>query len=174
MAGPYRVRPARPDEAGRLTAIARASKAHWGYPAPWLEAWRDALTFTPTGVEATTTRVAVGPDGVPVACYVLVGAGREVQLEHCWVHPSVIGRGIGRMLVRHAAETARSAGAEALRILSDPNAEPFYARLGAERIGVVRADVCGERRVLPDLRLDIAAAASALAAGESGGAGRSG
>src|SRR5438128_97160 len=44
----YRVRivRARSTDAAKLSAIARAAKAHWGYPAHWLERWCEQLTIT--------------------------------------------------------------------------------------------------------------------------------
>lgn len=39
-------------EAGRLTELARAAKAHWGYPPAWLAAWEGELTITPATVAA--------------------------------------------------------------------------------------------------------------------------
>ena len=152
MTGPVTIRPARPDEARRLTEIATAAKRHWGYPEAWLAAWRDGLTFTPAFVAAHRVWVAV--DGVPVACSALVGT----ELEHLWVEPSQMGRGIGRALFEHAAQAARDGGETDVWITSDPHAEAFYLRMGAERVGHVRADVCGERRALPRLRLALRAA----------------
>ena len=94
---------------------------------------------------------------MPIACYALVGTEAVVQLEHVWVEPSQIGRGLGRTLFEHAVATARDRGASAFLIDSDPNAEAFYERLGAERVGILRADVCGQRRQLPQLRFDFRA-----------------
>lgn len=74
-----------------------------------------------------------------------------MELEHFWVEPSSIGRGLGRTLFDHAVATARTAGGRSLFIDSDPNAEPFYERMGAERVGWTRTDVCGECRELPRL-----------------------
>ena len=39
QAGPT-LRGARATDARRLSEIARAAKAHWGYPAAWLAGWR--------------------------------------------------------------------------------------------------------------------------------------
>ncbi|PAP75608.1 GNAT family N-acetyltransferase [Rubrivirga marina] len=149
------IRPARPAEADRLTEIALAAKRHWGYPETWMDAWRDALAFTPDGVEAHLVHVATEADDVPVACVALSVDGDAVELEHLWVEPAAMGRGLGRALFEHAVRVARDAGGTALFIDSDPFAEPFYQRMGAERVGWTRADVLGERRELPRLRFDL-------------------
>lgn len=152
------IRRARPEEADRLTALAFAAKGHWGYPDHWLEAWRDDLTFTPAFVAAHPVYVAVDEEDAPVACYALLpsGGSGEVELEHFWVHPDAMGRGLGRRLFEHAAGVARSLGGDALLIDSDPYAEDFYRRMGAERVGEVRADMDGQRRELPRLRYALA------------------
>ena len=57
---------------------------------------------------------------------------------------------MGQVLFEHAIERADSFGAETLRIEADPNAEGFYRRMGAERVGEnVYEIVEGHSRVLP-------------------------
>lgn len=145
------LRPALPSDAARLTAIALAAKRHWGYPEAWIEAWIDGLTFTPDYIRAHHVTVAEA-DGLAVACAVLEGVSGEIGVEHVWVDPPWIGRGIGRRLFEHAVASGREMGATALVIHSDPHAGPFYERMGCEPDGTVRADVCGEARELPCYR----------------------
>jgi len=71
------------------------------------------------------------------------------ELEHMWIKPEYIGTGVGRALFLHLKERAVNLGLPALEISSDPNAEGFYQRLGAKRIGDVRSEIEGEPRVLP-------------------------
>ncbi len=52
-------------------------------------------------------------------------------------------------------ERVRSVRPGPLLIESDPHAEGFYLRLGARRVGSLRADVGAVRRTLPVLRLDL-------------------
>jgi predicted N-acetyltransferase YhbS len=68
-------------------------------------------------------------------------------------HPDHMGHGIGDVLLRHAMACARENGADALRIVSDPNAETFYAKYGAERVDMVPSQP--EGRELPLLRLPV-------------------
>ncbi|GAB5537504.1 MAG: GNAT family N-acetyltransferase [Rubricoccaceae bacterium] len=157
MPSAHTIRRARPEEAERLTDIALASKSHWDYPQTWIDVWRDGLTFTEAYITENAVYVAVDEDNTPIACYALEGTGAEIQLEHVWVLPTSMGLGLGKALVAHAADTASSLGATALLIHSDPNAEPFYEKLGAVTIGSVRADVCGERRELPRTRYELPA-----------------
>jgi ribosomal protein S18 acetylase RimI-like enzyme len=77
----------------------------------------------------------------------------ELFLFDLWVAPEVIGQGLGRRLWRHLVKTARSKGDKYFLIESDPNAESFYLRMGARRVGAVEAPPFG--RMLPLLRYDL-------------------
>jgi predicted N-acetyltransferase YhbS len=78
------------------------------------------------------------------------------ELSHLWILPEYMRRGIGQRLVSELCEAARLAGAERLRIESDPQAEPFYLRQGAVRVGDTPAPMPGApQRTLPILELDL-------------------
>jgi GNAT superfamily N-acetyltransferase len=94
-----------------------------------------------------------------VGFYALSGDGRRRELEHMWVDPDSIGTGVGRLLFSHLVRHLRRDGVTKLTIASDPNAEGFYRKLGARRVGSVPSRPPGRR--LPLLVLD-------LPAGESG------
>lgn len=141
---------AMPAHAPALSAIALAAKAHWGYPAHWLERWRDELTITREFVAANDTFAACVEEEI-VAFYALLQAPDALRLEHLWVLPKWMGQGIGRRLFNHAAEQAARRVATSLTIEADPNAEPFYLHLGAVRIGASISEIDGARRELPIL-----------------------
>ena len=148
------IRPARPGEAQILTKIAKTAKAYWGYPAAWLEEWRDLLTITPQFVEANETFAAV-VKGEIVAFYALVTSGGTLRLEHLWVLPEQMRHGIGRKLFEHAVGRAKSRGVLCLTIEADPNAETFYRHMGAVKIGAISTKVEGGHRELPLLSFDL-------------------
>jgi GNAT superfamily N-acetyltransferase len=58
-------------------------------------------------------------------------------------------RGTGRTLFEHAVNQARAAGFDLIKIEADPNAEGFYERMGARRVGTSVSEVEGEKRELP-------------------------
>src|SRR5436305_10762671 len=147
---------ATPEQAPCLTAIAHAAKRHWGYPEAWIAAWRDILTITPATVGAQVMATAV-EGGEAIGFYGLLPGAGTWTMEHLWVLPEWIGRGVGGRLFAHAVETARAAGATALEIEADPNAAPFYRHQGAQPVGEVRGEVLGQPRVLPLLRLALGA-----------------
>jgi GNAT superfamily N-acetyltransferase len=145
---------AKPGDADALTRITFAAKRHWGYPDRWIERWRETLTISPEFVRLNET-YAAAVEGKPVGFYALVGEGREIELEHLWVLPEFIGTGIGRALFDHAVRKAASLGVQVVRIESDPNAEGFYRRMGARRVGEISYPMDGQKRTLPILVVEV-------------------
>jgi GNAT superfamily N-acetyltransferase len=145
---------ARPDEASELTAIARSSKGHWGYPKDWLRRWEDVLTITPEYIRMYPTYVAFSTGHIAGFCSIRTRE-REAYLDHLWVLPSELRRGIGRLLFEIAEGVARTAGAARLKVESDPHAEEFYIRMGASRYGRVAAAMDGQERHLALLEKDL-------------------
>jgi GNAT superfamily N-acetyltransferase len=146
------IRRAVPEDAGALSRIAFAAKAHWGYPERWMERWREGLTITPEFVEGNEVHVAV-VEREPAGFYALVGEGRRIELEHLWVLPERMGTGLGRALFDHATGRAAVLDAETVGIEADPNAEGFYRRMGATRVGENVYEIDGQERELPLLTL---------------------
>jgi GNAT superfamily N-acetyltransferase len=150
---------AKPEDAGALTDIAHAAKGHWGYPERWIESWRDILTMRPEFITTNIAFCAID-DGRTVGFYVLTTESDGLHLDHLWILPEAIRRGIGRALFKHAVKQAAAAGFNAIQIEADPNAEGFYQRMGAVRIGQGIGEVCGERRELPLLEYRVEAGLS--------------
>ncbi len=145
---------AEPDDADALTRIAIAAKRYWGYPERWIEQWQEALTITPGFITDNEVYAAVFEEEMG-GFYALVERGSKVELEHLWVSPEHIGAGIGRALFDHAVRRAAALGATTLSIEADPNAEGFYRRMGARRVGENIYEIEGHRRELPLLILDV-------------------
>ncbi len=150
------IRPARPAEADALTALSMAGKRYWGYPEPWLEAWRELLTITPEYVAAKVLFCAEDEAGRVVGFSALERTGGRWWLESLFLAPAWIGCGLGRRLFEHAAQAAQWLGATELLLEADPNAEGFYLRLGAQRIGQRVSHLTGTERVVPLLRYTLA------------------
>ena len=155
---PLEIRRAAPVDAARLTAIARAAKAHWRDPAAWLTAWEPVLTITPDYLRREIVFVGAR-EGEPIGFYALEARGDRWSLEHMWVGPGEHGRGSGRQLFVHALGTVRALRPGVLVIESDPFAAGFYLRMGARQTGAVAAPMDGapDRR-LPVFEVNISAA----------------
>ncbi|PZR75501.1 MAG: GNAT family N-acetyltransferase [Chthoniobacterales bacterium] len=145
---------AKPEDAAVLTEIAFAAKSHWGYPQEWIESWRDVLTMRPEFLKANEAWCAL-EDNQVLGFYVLTTESDGLHLDHLWIRPSAMGRGIGRDLFEHAVRQGKELRHIALRIEVDPNAEGFYQRMGARRVGTNTASVGETRRELPLLIYDL-------------------
>jgi GNAT superfamily N-acetyltransferase len=149
------VRPARPDEAPAINALALQSKGHWGYDPAFLRACRDDLTIDPAWCDGVRLVVAEAGDGL--LGYARVAGRPPVgELAGLFVDPTAIGHGVGGLLLRHALGIAAGLGIRTLEIDSDPHAEPFYRHAGAVRVGESVSTVDPSRR-LPRLELAVPA-----------------
>jgi GNAT superfamily N-acetyltransferase len=151
---PAQISSAKPGDAAVLTDLAFAAKRLWGYPEHWIESWRDILTVTPAFIVSHETHVAK-MGGRIVGFYALDKKESRLNLMHMWVLPECTRRGLGRLLFHHAIERTKALGFRELDIESDPNAEGFYLRLGARRVGVSVKELFGQRRELPVLIYDV-------------------
>jgi ribosomal protein S18 acetylase RimI-like enzyme len=145
---------AKAEDAAALTEIAFAAKRHWGYPERWIEAWRDILTMRPEFLAANVAYKAM-EDGRAIGFYVLTTENDGIHLDHLWILPAAMHRGIGRSLFEHAVVQARDLGFRAIKIEADPNAKGFYRRMGARRVGVNITETDGQPRELPLLEFRI-------------------
>jgi GNAT superfamily N-acetyltransferase len=145
-------RRAGPDEAAALTALLRRSKAAWGYPPAWLQAWEPELAISTEYI--VREHVVVLEQGTRLRGFFgLELHGPVAFLEHLWVDSDCMRGGFGSKLLTLAREAARSAGHDYLELVADPNAEAFYARHGGIRVGVQHSQVLGHARALPRMRL---------------------
>jgi GNAT superfamily N-acetyltransferase len=141
------VRRALPDEAAKLTALAIRSKEYWAYDAAFME--RAALDLEITTQLIEDAAAFVAESGMDVlGFYVLASADGVPMLRDLWVEPVAIGTGVGARLWAHMLERARLLGYRTVRIQSEPNAEGFYLKMDARRVGFAESTVV-KGRMLP-------------------------
>ncbi|MDT0441208.1 GNAT family N-acetyltransferase [Streptomyces johnsoniae] len=128
------IRAARAEEAGALSELALRSKAYWGYSDAFIAACREELRLHPGDIERRRTTVAER-EGRAIGFATLDGEPLEGELGMLFVDPLAIGQGVGRRLFDHTLDVARGLGFTRLILGADPNAEPFYRRMGAVRVG---------------------------------------
>ena len=129
------IRPALEAEAGKLTDIAFASKRYWHYPEAWIELWSDELTISGEYIQSNDVFCATMADAV-VGWYALRFSEKTCELDYLWVLPENIGCGTGAAMMQHAKGMFTRSQAETIRVISDPNAEAFYLKMGFERAGL--------------------------------------
>ena len=146
------IRPARPEELSALNALMLRSKAHWGYDDAFMAACVPVLRLTER--DLTDGNVAVYGDEKAFGVCKLVTTGKDAVLDKLFVAPDAMGLGAGRALMMWAAARARNKGAIVMRIEADPEAAPFYEKMGARIVGQVSSEAI-EGRMLPLLQLDL-------------------
>jgi GNAT superfamily N-acetyltransferase len=104
------------------------------------------MTLTPERLKGPHRVAEMG--GRPVGFSILapLKEGR-VDLDLFFIEPDLVGNGVGRALFASVVELARSLGFKTLEIVADPNAEGFYSRLGAIRVGDAESEVDPGRRL---------------------------
>lgn len=142
------------DLAPALHALSVRSKAHWGYDDAFMRLATPALAVSASRFgEGRVHAASIGRDLAGVMVIAPPDPQGIAELEHLFVEPSCMSRGVGRLLLRHAVAIARSDGARRIGILSDPQARSFYERHGARWIADLPSDAI-PGRMLP--RLEIA------------------
>ena len=132
---PHIIRPPEVEELPALSALCFRSKAVWGYDHAFMEACRKELAVEAGDLQSTLIAVAE-EDGQLLGLAQIRVRGREADLLKLFVEPTGLRGGIGRALFAWAADSAAQQGADRLIIEADPDAAPFYRRMGAEDAGL--------------------------------------
>jgi GNAT superfamily N-acetyltransferase len=147
------IRPPTIDELPGLSDLCFRSKAVWGYAEEFMEACRGELSFEPRDLELTPIAIAEH-DGKPIGVAQLRIVDGEADLLKLFVEPSALRSGTGKALLAWAIGAAKKRGATRLTIESDPDAAPFYRRMGAYDVGQAPSgSVPG--RMLPKLAMNL-------------------
>lgn len=140
------------EQAEKLTEIAISAKRHWNYPEAWIQHWLPQLTISAEYISANEVWMMIDAEK-PIAFYSISQNEEGYELGHLWVLPEYIGRGIGKQLLQHAFERCKPLNITTLKIYADPNAQTFYERMGAKKVGESKSELFGEERVLPIMEI---------------------
>jgi N-acetylglutamate synthase-like GNAT family acetyltransferase len=98
---------------------------------------REALLANPDAIEISLQQIESG--GVFVAeevgsvvgfAAILPREDGDAELDGLFVEPRVWRQGIGKVLVAHCCNAARSAGATSIHVVGNPHADGFYSACG--------------------------------------------
>ncbi|MCH3884253.1 GNAT family N-acetyltransferase [Tenacibaculum aquimarinum] len=139
-------------EADQLTEIALKSKAFWGYSDEIIESWREDLTITAKMFDDSNIYKYLVDDEI-AGFYILERVNIRTSILHfLFISPQFIKQGIGKQLLDHAIAYCIEGSSAILNVLSDPNAEAFYAKHGFKVIA--RRESSIEGRFLPEMELE--------------------
>lgn len=148
-----KIRVPRPSEADALTDLCKRSKASWGYDGAFMAASAEALTVTPQRLDDEVFWVAED-EGRLLGVVAVLETELGWELDLLFVEPDLKRGGVGRVLLDRAARHLRAMSVDRVMIQSDPYAEGFYLRCGAERVGEVESESL-PGRMLPLLALKL-------------------
>jgi GNAT superfamily N-acetyltransferase len=99
-----------------------------------MEACRRELSFEPRDLILMPVAVAER-NGKPIGIARVKVFGGEADLLKLFVEPGALRSGVGKALLVWATDVAKKLGATQLTIDADPDAAPFYRRMGAYDVG---------------------------------------
>lgn len=138
---------AQPTDAPQLTALAMRSKDHWDYGPDQIHAWEEDLTVTPEYIAANGVYQLTQGDNL-IGFYAFQPQSETVvKLTFLFVDPQYIGHGHGKRLLEDFWQRMEGTPYQQVVLDADPNAAPFYQRLGFEVIGQLPSSI--EGRFLP-------------------------
>jgi GNAT superfamily N-acetyltransferase len=137
MDGDVSIRLARPDEQPVLESLQR--RASLSNPGD-----REALLAHPDAIALPVEQLVAGSVFVAERDGVVAGFAAVVprtdggaELDALFVEPHLWKHGIGRRLVEHVADVARTRAATFLHVIGNPHADGFYISCGFRATGTV-------------------------------------
>lgn len=128
-----------------------ASKGYWGYSQQQLEQWRSNLTFEADYIARNTVKLILNDDEV-IGFFSIV-KGDTNLLDHFWFLPKAIGKGYGTLVFEQIKVECNRLDIASFHIISDPDAEGFYLKQGALKIGEVYSEA--QKKFLPKLEFRV-------------------
>lgn len=128
-----------------LTKLSLESKHYWNYPKEYFHIFEKELTLTAEYIINNLVYLAEYENKI-IGYFSIVNVKEDYiagkvpikkgfWLEHIFIRPGFIRRGIGSLLMAYAKSICSEKGISALNIFSDPNARGFYETLGANYKG---------------------------------------
>jgi len=127
------------------------SKGHWGYSQEQLEEWKSNLKFEGDYVSRNTVKLILKDEEV-IGFFAIVKSDID-ELDHLWLLPKAIGKGYGNLVFEQILSECNSLEISNFYIISDPDAEGFYLKKGALKVGEVYSEP--QKRMLPKLKFTV-------------------
>ncbi len=128
-----------------------ASKGYWGYSQEQLEVWRSNLRFKEDYVARNTVKLVLEKSEV-IGFFAIV-KGELDELDHFWLLPKAIGKGNGNLVFEQIISECKALNILEFHIISDSDAEGFYLKKGALKVGEVYSE--SQKRMLPKLKYSV-------------------
>lgn len=145
------IRKAKPKDSDTLSNLAYKSKSYWGYSIDFLKRCKDDMTVTVEYIEQYPVYV-LEKDSKIIAFYSF--DLKNTKLEALFIDPDYIGKGIGKLLWLDLLGKAKELNIKEFTLDSEPNAEGFYLKMGANKIRYTASTVFPDRN-LPLMKVKV-------------------
>lgn len=136
-----------------LTEITKKAKAYWGYSDEQIEKWSQFLTVTPVYIDANGVYKLTVENKLAGYYSFLYENEKTVKLDNLFVLPEYIGKGFGKILMKHFLLEIAKTSINKIILNSEPNAEQFYAKLGFVKTGQIETSI--KDRFMPIMELEL-------------------
>lgn len=142
---------ARLEDIKEINRVIESAKRFWGYSDELMNIWLPDLLLELEDFNPQTLWVTKKDKKIVAVCSLAFRSDSPCELENLWVSPSQMGEGLGREMFQFVINYLKSIKANKLVIVSDPNAESFYTKMGAIRVDLFASKP--EGRMLPIMEL---------------------
>ncbi len=158
-----KIRNAKATDSTTLTDVSFGAKMYWNYPDEYMERWKDELTVTPAYIESNTVFVGELEDKI-IGFYSLIEIQQDLKigtviiekgtwLDHMFVLPEYIGKGIGTKFITHMKEYLSEKKVDKVLVFVDPNAKGFYEKVGAKFRRESNSSIPGRKIPLYEMKI---------------------
>lgn len=143
------IRSAKIDESETLTNIAARSESYWGYDSDYMDKFNLIYKVTKEFISKNPTFIIEEEDTI-IGFYGVLIENDMTSLEYFFIEPEYIGQGYGKLLWNHLVEICKSIGIKEFMIVTSPQAQEFYVKMGAITCGEVES-LLKKERIIPQL-----------------------
>jgi N-acetylglutamate synthase-like GNAT family acetyltransferase len=134
-----------------INQVIESAKRYWGYSDELMDVWLPELLLKPEDFDKRTIWVIKKEKQIIAISSLVFLSNGICELEDFWISPAHMGGGIGRKMFQFIINHLEEIKAVKLVIISDPNAEAFYNKMGAIKVDLFASKPAG--RMLPIMEL---------------------
>lgn len=143
------IRCANPTDSKSLTELAIRSEAYWGYDDNFMDNFKAIYKVSEEFIINNPTYI-MEKEGEVIGFYGILIEEPQRSLEYFFIEPKFIGKGYGKLLWNHVIKSCNTLNIKEFIIVTSPQAQAFYAKLGAKLQGEVESLVA-KGRMIPQL-----------------------
>jgi GNAT superfamily N-acetyltransferase len=138
------------ENAELLSELAYESEAYWGNGGEYMEQFSLFYNVSAEFIKKNPVYI-LEEDHCPVGFCGLLQTEKGWELEFFYIGVQFIGKGYGRKLWESLLGECAKLGVKSFELVTSPEAEPFYEKMGAETICHVES-LINKDRIIPRLK----------------------